>query len=84
MEARGIATDKGSLNRWIRATNAILKDLRRKVKTLMDWIGEVREELSKSQVPTLADLLGTYYGARNAGAWSTRARWAICKSLPIL
>ena len=74
MEARGIATDKGSLNRWIRATNAILKDLRRKVKTLMDWIGEVREELSKSQVPTLADLLGTYYGARNAGAWSNKGK----------
>ena len=47
MEARGIATDKGSLNRWIKATNALLKDLRQKVKTLMGWIGEVREELSK-------------------------------------
>ncbi len=26
MEARGIATDKGELNRWIRATNALLKE----------------------------------------------------------
>ncbi len=74
MEARGIATDKGSLNRWIRATNALLKDLRRKVKTLMGWIGEVREELSKPQAPALADLLGAYYGARNAGAWSSKAK----------
>ena len=74
MEARGIATDKGSLNRWIRATNALLKDLRRKVKTLMGWIGEVREELSKPQAPTLADLLGAYYGARNAGAWSNKGK----------
>lgn len=74
MEARGIATDKGSLNRWIRATNALLKDLRRKVKTLMGWIGEVREELSKPQAPTLADLLGAYYGARNAGAWSSKGK----------
>ena len=74
MEARGIATDKGSLNRWIRATNALLKDLRRKVKTLMGWIGEVREELSKPQAPTLADLLGAYYDARNAGAWSNKGK----------
>lgn len=74
MEARGIATDKGSLNRWIRATNALLKDLRRKVKTLMGWIGEVREELSKPQAPTLADLLGAYYDTRNAGAWSNKGK----------
>jgi len=74
MEARGIATDKGSLNRWIRATNALLKDLRRKVKTLMGWIGEVREEMSKPQAPALADLLGAYYGARNAGAWSNKGK----------
>ena len=74
MEARGIATDKGSLNRWIKATNALLKDLRQKVKTLMGWIGEVREELSKPQAPTLADLLGAYYGARSAGAWSSRGK----------
>ena len=74
MEARGITTDKGDLNRWIRATNALLKDLRRKVKTLMGWIGEVREELSKPQAPTLADLLGAYYGARNAGAWSNKGK----------
>ena len=30
MEARGIATDKGELNRWIKATNALLKELRQK------------------------------------------------------
>ena len=74
MEARGIATDKGSLNRWIRATNALLKDLKRRIAALLGWLGEVREELSKPQAPALADLLGAYYGARNAGAWSSKAK----------
>lgn len=74
MEARGIATDKGSLNRWIRAANALLKDLKRRIAALLGWLGEVREELSKPQAPALADLLGAYYGARNVGAWSSKAK----------
>lgn len=74
MEARGIATDKGSLNRWIRAANALLKDLKRRIAALLGWLGEVREELSKPQAPALADLLGAYYGARSAGAWSNRGK----------
>ena len=30
--------------------------------------------MSKPQAPTLADLLGAYYTARNAGAWSSKAK----------
>ena len=41
---------------------------------LLGWLGEVREELSKPQAPALADLLGAYYGARSAGAWSNRGK----------
>ncbi len=74
MEARGIATDKGDLNRWIKATNALLNDLKRRIAALFGWLNEVREELSKPQTPTLADLLGAYYGARNAGAWSNKGK----------
>lgn len=74
MEARGIATDKGELNRWIRATNALLKDLRQKIKALFGWLREVREELSRPQAPNLAGLLSAYYGARSAGAWSNRGK----------
>ena len=74
MEAKGISTDKGDLNRWIKATNALLKDLKQKIKALFGWLNEVREELSKPQAPTLADLLSAYYGARNAGAWSNKGK----------
>ena len=74
MEASGISTDKGDLNRWIRTASALLKDLKQKIKALFGWLREVREELSKPQVPTLAGLLSAYYDARDAGAWSNRGK----------
>ena len=74
MKAKGISTDKGDLNRWIRTANALLKDLRRKIKILFDWLKEAREELMKPQAPALADLLSVYYRARDANAWSNKGK----------
>lgn len=71
MEAKGIATDKGERNRWIRSANAMLRTLREKIKVLTIWLTELRAE---SQQPTLAALLTDYYDARNAGAWSNKAK----------
>ncbi len=71
MEAKGIATDKGEHNRWIRSANAMLRTLREKMKSLTVWLEEIRAE---SQSPTLAALLTDYYDARNAGAWSQKAK----------
>ena len=74
MEAKGIPTDKGDLNRWIKKANNILRDIRKKIAGLTDWIKAIKEELSKPQAPTLAALLTDYYEGRNAGAWSRNAR----------
>ena len=74
MEAKGITTDKGDMNRWIKKANNLLRDIRRKIVGLTDWIKAIKEELSKPQVPTLADLLSAYYTTRNAGAWSNKAK----------
>ena len=74
MEAKGIPTDKGDLNRWIKKANNILRDIRKKIAGLTDWIKATKEELSKPQAPTLAALLTDYYEGRNAGAWSRNAR----------
>ena len=71
MEAKGIVTDKGEHNRWIRSANAMLRTLREKIKALTIWLTELRAE---SQSPTLAALLTDYYDARNAGAWSNKAK----------
>lgn len=35
MEARGIRTDKGDLNRWIKATNSMLRNIKQKITGLM-------------------------------------------------
>ena len=74
MEAKGIRTDKGDLNRWIRKTNAMLREAKQKIAALIDWLKEVKDELSKPQPPTLVELLSTYYDNRNKGAYSSKAR----------
>lgn len=74
MEAKGIRTDKGDLNRWIRKTNELLRKIKTKISELTDRIKSAAEELSKAQHPTLADVLGDYYQTRNAGAYSQKAK----------
>lgn len=74
MEAKGIVTDKGERNRWIRSANALLRTLREKIKALTGWLEEIHAELDKPQSPTLAALLADYCDARNAVAWSRKAK----------
>ena len=70
MEKRGIRTQKGDLNRWIKATNRLIATIKKKLKSLVEWIAAVKEELAKAKEPDLADLLIRYHDMRNAGAWS--------------
>ena len=81
MEAKGIHTDKGDLNRWIRKTNAMLREAKQKIAALIDWLKEVKAELSKPQPPTLVELLSAYYDNRNKGAYNGKARIANLKKL---
>ena len=68
MEANGIRTVKGDFNRWVRKTNAMLREAKNKITSLLKWLKAVKEELSKPQPPMLNDLLMTYYNNRNNGA----------------
>lgn len=81
MEAKGVRTEKGSLNRWIAATNRILHNLKKQIESLSDWIAELRAELNKPQELTLYERLISYYEQRNTGAWSQRAHVHNLKSL---
>jgi len=74
MEAKGIKTDKGELNRWIKATNRLIRDVTKKIKSLFSWLAEVRKELSKPQSPNLVDLLTDYYVKRSSGAYSQKGK----------
>lgn len=74
MEAKGIVTDKGERNRWIKYATAMLRTLGERIKTLVDWLSNSRVKLDKPHSPSLAKLLADYFDARNAGAWSSKAK----------
>jgi len=74
MEAKGIRTDKGEFNRWIKATNALILGIRKKIAALLDWLNDAREELTKPQTLDLISMLQIYFDQRNAGAYSQKAR----------
>ena len=74
MEAKGIRTDKGDLNRFIRKTNALLREAKEKIAALICWLRDVKAELAKPQPPTLNDLLALHCANRNKGAYSNKAK----------
>lgn len=74
MEARGIRTEKGDLNRRIRSLNASLREIRKKIKSILEWIAGIRQKLEKPKQPDLAQLLNAYYQKRSAGAWSSAGK----------
>ena len=74
MEAKGIRTDKGNLNRFIRKTNALLREAKEKIAALIGWLKDVKAELAKPQPPTLNDLLALHCANRNKGAYSNEAK----------
>ena len=81
MEAKGIVTDKGEHNRWIRSASAMLRTLGERIKALVDWLSDARSKLDKPYSPSLGKLLADYYDARNAGAWSNKAKVGNLKRL---
>lgn len=81
MEARGILTDKGEHNRWIRSATAMLRTLGERIKALVDWLSDARVKLDEPHSPSLGKLLADYYDGRNAGAWSNKAKVGNLKRL---
>ena len=68
MEKKGIATDRGNINREIKHQNAILREISRRIKALLNWIRgigigkeEKREhENTKSNLPSKENLLSIF------------------------
>ena len=79
MEARGIVTNKGERNRWIKSANAMLRSLRDMIKELAAWLTSTRVRLKST--PSLEKLLMEYMDERNAGAWSSKAKVGNLKRL---
>lgn len=74
MDAKGIRTDKGDLNRFIRKTNELLREAKEKIAALIGWLKDVKAELAKPQPPMLNDLLALHCANRNKGAYSNKAK----------
>ena len=81
MEKKGIRTEKGEFNRWIKATNAVIRDIKKKITLLFDWIAEAKAELAKPQAPNLVSLLNAYYTQRKAGAYSQKGKISNLKEM---
>lgn len=72
MEAKGIVTDKGERNRWIKSANTMLRALRDRIKSLAAWLTSTRVKLESTL--SLAKLLMEYMDERNARAWNNKAK----------
>ena len=81
MEKKGIRTEKGEFNRWIKATNAVIRDIKKKITSLMGWIADMKAELAKPQAPDLVSLLNAYYTQRKAGAYSQKGKISNLKEM---
>ena len=74
MEKRGIQTEKGSLNKWIKATNKMILAAEKKVSALEKWANENRQS-------SLIQSLNAYNSMRNARAYSQTAKVKNLKEL---
>ena len=75
------ATSSGGNIYWIKATNNLIRNLKKKISVLIDRLKETHEELSKPPISNLAQLLSEYYTNRNTGAWSQKAKIGNFKEL---
>ena len=74
LEQKGIRTEKGELNRWIRSTNKLTRALKAQIAKLTEWINALRSELEISKTPTLWELVSEAQQRRYAQAWSQKGK----------
>ena len=66
MEKKGIATDRGNINREIKHQNMILREISRRIKALLNWIRgigkeeKIENENTKSTLPPKENLLSIF------------------------
>ena len=68
MEKKGIRTEKGELNRWIKATNRMIRNIQATLAALKEWLAEAKEILKEPQEVYLAQLLSDAHSLRNQTA----------------
>lgn len=72
MEKKGIRTEKGELNRWIKSINKMYRGLKATIQALKETIQELKAEFEQPQEIMLGDLLRQAWTARNEVASTYR------------
>ena len=80
MEKKGIATEKGELNRAIRKSNRLIKEIRAQVGKLKEWIADLFKAWETApeqppQAPGLADLLMKYLSVQREKSRKYSQSW---------
>ena len=80
MEKKGIATEKGELNRGIQKANRLIREIRAQIGKLKEWIADLfkaRETAPEQppQSPNLANLLMKYLSVQREKSRKYSQRW---------
>ena len=80
MEKKGIVTERGELNRSIKAANRLLRDIKAQIGKLKEWLSELfkaREAMQaeQPQSPDLANLLMRYLSVQREKSRKYSQRW---------
>jgi hypothetical protein len=80
MEKKGIATEKGELNRNIQKANRLIREIRAQIGKLKEWIADLfkaRETATEQppQAPNLANLLMKYLSVQREKSRKYSQRW---------
>ena len=82
MEKKGIATERGELNRSIKAANRLLRDIKAQIGKLKEWLLDVfkakeslRSEPSQPKSPDLSTLLFRYLDIQKAKGRKYSQSW---------
>ena len=82
MEKKGIRTEKGELNRWIKATNRMIRNIQATLAALKEWLAEAKAILKEPQEVYLAQLLSDAHAANIAkdldSVFDVESRSSIC------
>ena len=80
MEKKGIATEKGELNRNIQKTNRLIREIRAQIGKLKEWIADLFKAWETApkqppQSPNLANLLMKYLSVQREKSQKYSQRW---------
>ena len=80
MEKKGVATDKGEINRMIRKTNRIIREIRAQIEKLKEWIADLFKVWETApeqppQSPGLANLLMKYLSVQREKSRKYSQSW---------